>query len=174
MIKHTYHVLEFNRLLHILSGYASCPLGRSDCLSRKPSRDLTEIDNEHRLVSEMKLLLKLKGFIPFEGLIDIKPFLKQSKAEGSCLEPNKLQSILQIAQTASRSRKSILSQRGLCPGLCDLIEDMVLCNELIESINKSISRDGSIKDSASQKLKKIRHWKISRQTSVSIQGMMTL
>jgi len=159
MIKHTYHVLEFHRLLHILSGYASCPLGRSDCLSRKPSRDLTEIDNEHRLVSEMKLLLKLKGFSPLEGLIDIKHFIKQSKAEGSSLEPEKLLSILQIAQAASRAKKSILSQRDICPGLCDLIKEIVLCNELIESINKSIYPDGTIKDSASQKLKKIRRWK---------------
>ena len=72
MIVHTSHVLEFNRLLHILSNYASSPLGRSDCLSLKPSNDLKTIDNEQRLVSEMKLLLDVKGFYPFEGLTNIE------------------------------------------------------------------------------------------------------
>jgi dsDNA-specific endonuclease/ATPase MutS2 len=59
MIEHTYRVLEFYRLLNILSGYVSSPLGKSDCLSLEPSDDLELIDNEHRLVSEMKLLLQL-------------------------------------------------------------------------------------------------------------------
>jgi len=78
MIKHICHVLEFNKLLHFLSKYASCPLGRSDCLSLKTSCDPKVIDNEQKLVSEMKLLLQVKGFFTlgdgFSG--NLKFFLK--------------------------------------------------------------------------------------------------
>lgn len=51
MIKYTYHVPEFNKFLQILSGYASCPLGQSDYLPYKPSRELKVVDNEQIPIS---------------------------------------------------------------------------------------------------------------------------
>jgi dsDNA-specific endonuclease/ATPase MutS2 len=75
MVRQTYHVLKFDRRLQILSGYAFCPLGQSDCLSLKPSIDLKVIEYEQELVSEVKLLLKLKGVFPSKGLIDIATVL---------------------------------------------------------------------------------------------------
>ena len=101
MIEHTYRVLEFYKLLDILSDYASCPLGKSDCLSLEPSDDLERIENEHRLVSEMKLLLQLKGFFPLEGLTDIESVLRNSQADGSCLEPEELLSVFRIAEASA-------------------------------------------------------------------------
>jgi len=159
MIKHTYHVLEFYKLLQILSGYASCPLGQSDCLSLTPSKDLKVIENEQRLVSEMKLLLNLKVFLPLEGLIDIGPITESSRAEGSYLEPDRILFVLRTVEAAQQAKKSILSQRHICPGLYDMVKDMSLCGELRESINKSIHPNGSIRDSASHTLNKIRRKK---------------
>jgi len=156
MIEHTYHVLEFHKLLHILSGYASCPLGQSNCLSLKPLKDLKDIDNEQRLVSEMKLLLQLKGFFSFQGLIDIGPILKNCRAEGSFLETEGLLSILKITDAGKQSKKLILSHKSLYPGLYNLIKDMPLCENLGEAIKKAISPTGDINDSASGELKKIR------------------
>ena len=67
MINHTFHVLEFHKLLEILSGYASCSLGKADCLALTPASDLHLIESELKLVSEMKLLHRMKGFFPFDG-----------------------------------------------------------------------------------------------------------
>lgn len=156
MIKYTYHVLEFHKLLHILSGYASCTLGQSDCLSLEPSKDLKIIDNEQILVSEMKLLLKLKGFFPFEGLIDVGSYIKSCRAEGSCLEPDKLLSILRIAEAARDAKKTILSQKEICPRLYNLIKEMALCEELRRSVSNAIHPNGVIKDSASNSLRRLR------------------
>jgi len=159
MIKHSYHVLEFYRLLNILSGYASCPLGKSNCLSLKPSDDLKLIDNEQRLVSEMKLLLQMKGFFPFEGLTDIGPLLRNCQAEGSCLEPEEFLSIFRIAEASKQSKKLILSHQSLYPRLYNLIKDMPPFEGLREAIKKAISPNGAISDSASPELKRIRRQK---------------
>jgi DNA mismatch repair protein MutS2 len=159
MIKYTYHVLEFYKLLQILSGYASCPLGQSDCLSLTPSKDLKVIENEQRLVSEMKLLLMLKGFPPLEGLIDIVPIMKSCRAEGTYLEPDRILSILRTIEASEQAKKSILSQRHICHGLYDLVKDISICGELRESITKSIHPNGTIRDSASHNLKKLRRRK---------------
>ena len=160
MIEHTYQVLGYYRLLDFLSGYASCELGRSDCLSLKPSNDLQFIDDELRLVSEMRLLLKSKGFLPFSDLTDIRPALNKSMAQGSCLEPNELLCILQLAEAGQEAKKFLRSNRLLCPRMCDLMKNMPGCEDLVKILKDTVSASGEIKDTASPALKKIRERKI--------------
>lgn len=159
MIEHTYRVLEYHRLLDILSRYASCELGRSNCQSLTPSNDPRSIDNELRLVSEMRLLLKVKGFSFFSGLKEIAPILKRCLAEGSCLDPEELLDIFQILDASRRSKKFLGVNRSLCPGLYGLVRDMPPCDPLMGGVKGAISPDGTIKDSASPVLKKIREKK---------------
>ena len=160
MIEYTYQVLEYHRLLDTLSHYASCPLGQSNCLSLRPSNDAKYIDNELRLVSELRLLLKVKGFVSFSEVTDISEILKKSGADGSCLEPNELLCILGLAQASRQSKKFLGSNSALCPGIYGLVRDMTDCGALIKAIGATISLSGTIKDSASPALKKIRGKKI--------------
>jgi len=97
MIKHTYQVLGYYRLLDILSHYSACTLGQSDCLSLKPSNDPKQIDNELRLVSEMRLLLKTDGFVSLSDVTDVVPMLTKSGTSGSYLEPGEFLCILILA-----------------------------------------------------------------------------
>ncbi len=76
MIRQPYRVLEFHRLLRILSGYISCPIGQKDCLSPKHSNDPEDFEIIGRRALKMKLLLKLKEFF----------LLKNYHAEGTCPE----------------------------------------------------------------------------------------
>jgi len=169
MIKHTYQVLEYHRLLNILSHYAFCPLGQSNCLSLKPSNDAKFIDNELRLVSELRLLLKVKGFVSFSELTNISAILKKSHAEGSCLEPNELLRVLGIAQAGRQSKKFLGSNRSLCPGIYGLVRDMADCGPLIKAIKDTVSLSGALKDSASPVLKKIRGKKIRLRSDLEKQ-----
>jgi len=159
MKKHTYQVLEYNRLLDILSRYAMCPMGKSNCLSLEPSNDIGFIDNELRLVSEMKLLLKVRGFVSLSDLTDIFPFLRKSRTDGSYLEPNELLCILSLAQASRQSKKFLESHRSLCPRMYDMVRDIPNCEKLVTLLNDTISATGGLKDSASPALKKIRRKK---------------
>ena len=156
MIQHTFRVLEFHTLLNILSNYASSPLGHSNCLSLEPSWDVGHIENEQKLVSEMKLLLQLKGFHSFEGLTDIGHHLRTCQVEGSCLDPEDFLKIHRIAQASKRAKKFVLSCQALYPRLSHLVGDLSLFEVLIKAIDKAISPDGAIRDSASPSLKNIR------------------
>ena len=156
MKEHTYEVLEFHRLLDILSHYANCPMGKSNCLSLKPTNDLAFIDNELRLVSEMRLLLKASGFVSLSDLTDILPFVRKSSTEGSYLEPNEFLRILALVQVCNQSKKHIESHQSLCPKMYDLVRDIPCCGTLVKIVKDAISSNGSLKDSASPALKKIR------------------
>ena len=160
MIEHTHQVLGYRHLLTILSNYASCSLGQEECLKLKPSNELQEIENELRLVSEMRLLLKTKGFAPFPDLIDLDPLLRKSRAEGSWLEPAELLHVLRTAESARDTKKLLSSQRILFPRLWTLMEELPVCADLMEHVNSAISRNGEVKDSASPDLKNIREKKI--------------
>lgn len=160
MIEHTSQVLGFHSLLDILSRYASCLLGQSDCLSLKPSNDKKIIENELRLVSEMRLLLKVKGFVSLSDLIDISPILRKSGAEGSWLQPKELLRIRGLTEACLDLKKHIGSEHLLIPGLSGIVKDLPGFNELLQTLKKSLSYYGEVKDSASPALKKIREKKI--------------
>ena len=160
MIEHTYQVLGYYRLLDIISKYTSCSLGRSNCLSLRPSNDLKFIDNELKLVSEMRLLLKMEGFLSFSELTDILSLLSISRTEGACLAPDELIFILRIVEAGQKSKKYFMSQRQLYPGLHLLIKDLSDLEILIKRVKKAISSNGAINDSASPALKRIREKKV--------------
>jgi DNA mismatch repair protein MutS2 len=166
MIEHTYQVLGFYRLLDILSQYASCPVGQSDCLSLKPSNDVKLIGNELNLVAEMRLLLKVKGFLSFSGLTDISPLLRKSGAEGSCLEPEELLDILGLSRACGEAVRQLRSNRELCPGMCELVRDMPGLGELVKALSAAVAPNGEIKDSASSSLRRIRAQKTRLRTDL--------
>ncbi|SPD72809.1 putative Endonuclease MutS2 [uncultured Desulfobacterium sp.] len=160
MIEHTYQVLGYYQLLDILSQYAACPLGRSDCLSLKPSSDPSHIDNELRLVSETRLLLKTDGFIPLSDVTDVDHLLKKTYAAGSYLVPDELLSILKLAEAGRVSLRFLRPRRGLFPRLYERVKDSPDFGPLIKALTDTIADNGEIKDSASPTLKKIRQRKI--------------
>ncbi|OPX39035.1 MAG: hypothetical protein B1H11_03820 [Desulfobacteraceae bacterium 4484_190.1] len=179
MIEHTYQVLGYYRLLDIISKFTSCSLGQSNCLSLRPSNDLKFIDNELKLVSEMRLLLKMEGFLPFSELTDILSLLSISRTEGAYLAPDELIFILGIVDAGQKSKKFFMSQRQLYPGLYLLIKDLPDFETLIKRVKKAISPNGTIKDSASPALKKIREKKVRLRSDLQkrledIQGTLGL
>jgi len=160
MIEHTFQVLGYFRLLDILSHYSACPLGQSDCLSLKPSNDPKQIDNELRLVSEMRLLMKTEGFVSLSDVTDVAPMLSKSVAAGSYLEPDEFLCILRLAEAGRLSKKFIRPRRALYPKLFSLVEDMPGFDDLVSTIKRTIASNNAIKDSASPELKRIRGKKI--------------
>ncbi|KPK18503.1 MAG: hypothetical protein AMK69_24800 [Nitrospira bacterium SG8_3] len=107
----------------------------------------------------MKLLLQLKGFRSFEELTDIGHHLRNCQVEGSCLDPEDLLRVRAIAQTSRQAKKSVLSHRTLYPRLSHLVGGLSLFEALTKAIEKAISVDGAIRDSASPELKNIRKQK---------------
>ena len=93
MIEYSLRVLEYYRLLEILSEYAASPLGRSQCLSLRPVKELESIDAEQKLVSEMKELLLVKGFVSLSDLSELRPAVTKAGKKGGFLEPAELLSI---------------------------------------------------------------------------------
>ena len=166
MVEHSLTVLDYYRLLNILSNYAASPLGRSDCLSLKPLKELESIKAEQRLVSEMKELLLIKGLISLSSLIDLRPVLDKTGKRGAYLEPKELLATHNLIRISNQVRNWVYEARDLCPSLTEILDNIPACNNLAKEIGRSITEDGGISDLASPLLSSLRSQRVALRRAV--------
>ncbi|MBE9540865.1 MAG: endonuclease MutS2 [Proteobacteria bacterium] len=163
MTENSLRVLEYYRLLNIVSHYAASPLGCSNCLSLKPLQELESIEAEQRLVSEMKELVCTKGFIPLSSLSDLRPMLGKAVKKGAFLEGKEFLSIHNLIGVSQQVKNWIREAGDLCPSLGCIVKDIPTCDILAKEIGKSITEDGGISDRASPLLSSLRSRRVSQR-----------
>ena len=99
--------LEWEPLLALVAGYAASPVGREAILALQPSSDEEWIGRQHRLVSEVRLLLEEQVSIPLGGLFDPTQLAAKAQIAGAALEAAELQSCGAAGK-----------RRGLVAGVC--------------------------------------------------------
>ena len=159
--------LEWDRFLALLAPYSASPLGRVWLSTLAPSADLAWIEREQALVHEMQLLLA-EGVRPsLAGLSDPTQLLAKSRLTGAALEPDEIRTLLALAAAVSSWAATMHTppdryRENALPGLQALSEPIVTGHAattlppLLESIEAKLLPDGSLADSASAELSRIR------------------
>jgi len=156
-----YAALEWEPLLALVAGYAASPVGRESILVLRPSSDEEWIGRQHRLVSEVRLLLEEQVSIPLGGLLDPTQLAAKAQIAGAALEAAELQSVARLANDVA-SWQALLREPpmrlvGKLPGLSELSAALTTSlRPLAESIERKIQPDGSLADNASPELNRIR------------------
>jgi DNA mismatch repair protein MutS2 len=156
-----YAALEWEPLLALVAGYAASPVGRESILVLRPSSDEEWIGRQHRLVSEVRLLLEEQVSIPLGGLLDPTQLAAKAQIAGAALEAAELQSVARLANDVA-SWQALLREPpmrlvGKLPGLSELSAALTTSlRPLAESIERKIQPDGSLADDASPELNRIR------------------
>lgn len=151
-----FHVLEYNKIIDLLSGQAASSLGKEKAVSLKPSTDLDEVKKWQEETDEAANIVRLKGNVPLGGIFDIKPSIKRTTI-GGVLNPHEC---LDIASTiyGGRQLKFFIEEmeEPELPILRGLTEEIVPLNELERQIKSCIDDHGRVMDGASDKLRTIR------------------
>ena len=127
----------------------------------QPSTDEEWIGRQHRLVSEVRLLLEEQVSIPLGGLLDPTQLAAKAQIAGAALEAAELQSVARLANDVA-SWQSLLREPpmrlvGKLPGLSELSAELTTSlRPLAEAIERTIQPDGSLADDASPELNRIR------------------
>jgi len=153
--QHTLKVLEWEKLLQNLAGYAGSEVGKELCLNLQFVTDPDKLHILHTQTAEAKYLLEAEGSIPLGGIRNIAESLGQAQ-KGRTLSSQKL---LAISDTlmAGRVLKNFLNTKSeKCPELWCMVSPIVSNKELEADINSCFNKDGNIKDTASIKLSEIR------------------
>jgi DNA mismatch repair protein MutS2 len=167
--------LAWDQMLGLLGRYAASPLGRDWLETLVPSSDLRWIEREHGLVDEMRLLLA-EGVRPsLAGLSDPTQNLAKARlaSAGAALEVEEIRALLALALAVDGWAATIRTvtmdpgarfRDGGLPGLRALTEPILDANlrPLVESIDGKLLPDGTLADSASPELGRIRR-EIDRQ-----------
>src|SRR5579871_259839 len=153
-------VLEFDGLLELLRGYTSSPLGRERVLNLKPSADLAWIENQHQLTSELREFRRVGGRFDFAGLLDVTEIVEKSGIAGAALETEEIRDVLLVMDRAAEWREITknppvamksewIAVGALSAGVADF-------GELLRNLRNKIAPDGTLEDSASPELARIR------------------
>jgi len=153
--------LEWQPLQALVAGFAASPVGREAILALSPSTDEEWIGRQHRLTSEVRLLIEEQISIALGGLFDPTQLAAKAQIAGAALEATELQAVARLANDVAAwqalLREPPARLDGKLPELSELSSALTTgLRPLAESIERKIQPDGSLADDASPELSRIR------------------
>ena len=99
MNKRSMRVLEFNKILEMLTGYAASDMAKRRCDRIKPQRDINVINTHQEETRDALLRLNRQGNVSFSGLRDIHASIKRLEVKGA-LTTSELLDVAAVINTA--------------------------------------------------------------------------
>ncbi|QTN00016.1 endonuclease MutS2 [Sediminibacillus dalangtanensis] len=156
MNERIYQVLEYKKIIDMLTEQAASSLGKERTAALKPSRELERVNRLQAETDEAAQVLRLKGYVPLGGIFDIKPSIQRTII-GGVLNPGEC---LDIASTiyGGKQLKSFIAEmeEPELPIIRGFTEQIIPLNELERQIKSCIDDHGHVMDGASDKLRTIR------------------
>ena len=156
MNRHALDVLEFRKVLENVAGRALSDLGRDRVLESYPSEQLGLVQAELQRVEETaRFLDRHRDWSPPE-IPDARSALERLTLEGSVLEPKGLHSLGRLLSSGRELMEGLAKTGAALPGLQGLRDGLYKDAAVEKGIQKVVDRDGTILDSASKELGRIR------------------
>jgi DNA mismatch repair protein MutS2 len=156
MNPHALKVLEFHRVLDQVAGRALSPLGRKRVLELVPGASPVSVQAELQRVEEMALFLDEHRDWVAPEIPDARTALKRLVLEGSLLEPLELFALGRLLSEGRSLDEGLAKAQEELPGLAYLRDGLFTDRGLEKAIQKVVDHEGTILDSASKELGRIR------------------
>ncbi len=155
MEKISLHLLEFNKLLEFVAGYAGSEASARAVLEILPLHDKTAIKTRQGRVAEI-MKMSHEGSPPkLSRFPDISPLIAKSRPEGAVLEARELAGFIPVLEMASDVSLQI-SGRDDLPFLAELAGELTGFPDILRLLKRSVDSEGSILDTASALLAGLR------------------
>ncbi len=153
-------VLEFDALRDMLRGHAVSDLGRARVAALAPACDLTWMQNQHQLTSEVREFRRVGAGFEFSGLSDISKLLEKAHISGAVLETLEIRDVITVVDRAAEwheiafnppqgMKQDWTAVRQLSSGIRDF-------TGFLRGFRNKILPDGTLDDRASPQLASIR------------------
>ncbi|MGN0335691.1 MAG: endonuclease MutS2 [Lachnospiraceae bacterium] len=151
-------VLEYDKIIDLLMGHASCELGREQCKNLLPMNDPEEIRLAQKQTADALRRIYARGSVSFSGTGDIAASLKRLEI-GASLGTGELLRICKLLETAARVKQYSRGEErpdDAKDSLDDFFDRLEPCTPLSSEIRRCILSEDEIADDASANLKSIR------------------
>jgi len=157
MNERTLRVLEFPKVLEKLAAHSSFSAGKELASELRPVTDLNEVQARLDLTAEARFLLENRPETTLGGARDVRPGVRLA-ALGRGLDPNSFLEIQVTLESSRTLRRSILklNQDGSVFYLSQIATRLADLPLLEGEIQQTIGPDGTVLDSASPALRRIR------------------
>ncbi|MBS7525645.1 endonuclease MutS2 [Fusibacter paucivorans] len=151
-------VLEFDKVLAMLTEHATSKPGKAHCMALRPVAEVEAVRLALLETSEAAAMLLHEGNAPFGPIYEIGDAVKLSQI-GGCLTPKQLIEIGDGLRTARMMKRYLLQQpetEKRYPKLFGLANQLISAQSLEKAIGDCIINENEISDHASPELHKIR------------------
>jgi DNA mismatch repair protein MutS2 len=163
MDRHTFRVLEFDRICEFLKCFAASEGAKRRCDMLVPATALTDVHSLLDQTTELRREIENNGPLTLSGLYDVRPCLRRARVHNACLEPAELVQTHDTLETAATLKAYFSGLSETCPALQAVTLSIQPLAAVTGPIGRSIGRQGDILDGASpaltdvrQRLKKLR------------------
>ena len=172
MNQKVFQTLEFDKIIKILTGYASTEMGRNLCRKLTPMTKETDILNAQDHTQDALTRIYRRGSISFSGITDLKPSIARLNMKGS-LGAGELLNIAKLLETVKNAAAYNSSEDDdmEADSLDEIFEALVPLNDLLREIRRCIISEEEISDDASSALKSIR--RSMKQANHKIHNQLT-
>ena len=150
----TLRLLEFPKIRERVAAYALTAPGRERAGGLQPA---TEVETVRRSLQETAEAgtLAAEGGVPLRGTTDIRDGLRRAQI-GAALEPAELLAMCDTLAVIRECKGFVLAHRERAPLLTDIARGMRTFETLERAIRRTVANDGSVPDTASPDLARIR------------------
>jgi DNA mismatch repair protein MutS2 len=162
---HSLFLLEFHKLLAVISGFAHSEGTKEAVLGVRPYQDRSDIEKRFGQVGEVRRISQEGNPLKLASFSDISPFVRRARPEGAVLEAVELSAFVPVLGIAAELSAQIMEDPEL-PFLRDLAVTLTGHPDLLKRLRKSIDAEGNILDSASSLLATLREQKRRIENSI--------
>ncbi len=163
MNKRSLRILEYNKILNMLTEFANSTMAKRRCDRMKPQKDINIINQLQEETRDALLRLNRQGNLSFTGLTDIGASIKRLEVKGSLTsrELLDLAALLNVALTAKQygdgsDLKDVSLPEVSYDSLTERFSQLIPLEHISSEIKRCILAEDEIADDASSGLKNIR------------------
>lgn len=153
---HTLDSLEFSRVREEIRKLCYCDEGKRHADRLQPSNDGLTIEANLQETMEMKEIREFEEAIPLESVERVEALIDKVRVEGSILDPDQLKRLADFQKIIVALYQYRSNKEAKYPRVVTYFKQLTPLQELIKRIDQAIDFAGEIKDSASDKLRRLR------------------
>jgi DNA mismatch repair protein MutS2 len=163
--------LQWAELQQRVARGAQSALGRERVTMLAPSGELAWIESQQQRNAEMQRMVS-GGSFDFRGIFDVTDLLDKARIDGSALEATELRGLIVHAERVEAWRQTVLTPpdtvRAQWPGIEAMSAPLLPhdLGDLLRALSGKIEPDGSLSDTASPELGRIRRAQASQHRAI--------
>lgn len=161
MNKRTLRILEYNKILTMLTDHASSPMAKRLCDRLKPQRDINVINTLQEETRDALIRLNKQGNLSFSALTDIRAAIKRLEVKGALTIRELLDTaaVIELAAAVKAygegdSYKDSEPIEADC--LTNRFRELILLEHISSEIRRCLPSNDEVSDDASSTLRSIR------------------